>query len=127
MIEFKHADRQRHRVSPARLVQNDFRALEATIDEAIASGGELIGRMMRVGQLASLSPGDGQKAVEAAAACLNAGIQMRAHALDAHEELRSIAGRVRLRELGWGDLVDSPSSSSVKTTGVTALRVVDRS
>lgn len=116
---------RRERHSPVREVQNDIRLLEQHIDETLAGGSDLLARMLRTGKLAGVRPEDGQTAIEAAAACLQAGVAMRAHALDTHERLREITGLINLRELGWGDLVDSPSS---RTSGVgepaTSLRIV---
>lgn len=98
----------RLRHSPARVVQEEIRGLEQTIDEAIAGGGSLLARMVTVGTAAALPPSAGQAAIERAIACLSAGSTMRAEAIAVHDELRKISGKVDLRELGWGDLVNSP-------------------
>lgn len=108
---------QRSRRSPAREVQDDIRHLERTIDEAIAGGGTLLSRMLTAGSMAGLPPADGQAAIERTVACLDAGTSMRAEALAVHQQLREISGKIDLRELGWGGLVDSPSDARLATDG----------
>ena len=97
------------RRSPVREVQDEIRQMERSIDGALAENGELIAKMIRVGQVAKLSPAAGQKALERAIECLTAGTRMRALALATHEDLRGVVGKIDLRELGWGDMDDSPS------------------
>lgn len=105
------APRPRH--SPAREVQEDIRGLEQVIDDAIAGGGNLLHRMIQVGKAANVAPDAGQAVIERTIACLVAGSTMRAEALAVHSELRGITGKIDLRELGWGDLVNSPETALV--------------
>lgn len=113
--QLRLAPRSRH--SPARLVQEDIRYLERTIDEAIAGGGTLLSRMLAAGSMAGLAPAEGQAAIERTVACLGAGTSMRAEALAVHQQLREISGKIDLRELGWGGLVDSPSGARLAAEG----------
>lgn len=110
----------RPRRSPAREVQDDIRHLERTIDEALAGGGTLLSRMLTAGSMAGLPPADGQAAIERTLACLGAGTSMRAEALAVHQQLREISGKIDLRELGWGGLVDSPSDARLAADEPTA-------
>lgn len=119
--QLRLAPRSRH--SPARDVQEDICHLERTIDQAIAGGGTLLSRMLTAGSMAGLPPAEGQTAIERAVACLGAGTSMRAEALAVHQELREISGKIDLRELGWGGLVDSPSSVGPATDGPVAQAV----
>ncbi len=106
----------RPRQSPARVVQEEIRGLEKTIDTALAGGADLLSLMIRAGQVANLLPAESQAAIEHAIAGIEAGSTMRAQVLAVHGELRTISGQINLRELGWRDLVPSPETR--KTVGV---------
>jgi hypothetical protein len=104
------------RTSVARLVQRDIHGVEATIDNALSGGGSLLSRMIDAGQSAKLSPAQGQAAIDRVVAGIVAGRNMRAEFVAAHEELRTITGKVDLREMGWGDLVPSPAMNEDAAT-----------
>ena len=100
------------RASVARLVQIHIHGLEQTIDHALSGGGSLLTRMVDAGQAAKLSAGEGQAAIDRVVASIDAARTMRAEIVAAHDELRTIGGRINLREMGWGDLVPSPASAA---------------
>lgn len=97
------------RRSPVREVQDEIRQMERSIDGTLADNGALIAKMLRVAQVAKVKPETGQQALERAVECLTLGTRMRALAIQTHEDLREVVGKIDLRELGWGDLDESPS------------------
>jgi hypothetical protein len=94
--------------SPAREIQDQIRAMEGGIDQALADGGELIGKILRTGRIAGLHAVQVQRPIERVIASLTVGTQMRASIHGAHQDLRHLLKKIDLPELGWGDLGPSP-------------------
>jgi hypothetical protein len=89
-------------------VQIGINELKVTIDGALADGSRLMAEIITAGQEARVLPQTSQRAIERIHACLKAGLEMRALAVASHHDLRKIMGVLDLREVGWGDMGESP-------------------
>lgn len=104
-------------------VATQVRAVEDTIDSALASIAELQSRMIEVRTVSGTGVATGQPAFEELATALQALITARGGMARCHAELVDAKARIPgLRTVSWGDGDDCPESPS--KTARTDLRIV---
>lgn len=89
--------------SRGRRVQLGINALKSTIDDSLADGSRLLAEMIGAGREAGVLPQVSQRALERMHACVKAGLEMRALAIDTHHDLRKIMGQLDMEAVGFGD------------------------
>ena len=90
-------------------VATQVRAVEDSIDLALAEIGELQGKMIRVRSVAGIGAGTGHEAFEKLAGALQALVGARGSMVGCHAALVDAKGQVPgLRTVGFGDLGDCP-------------------
>jgi hypothetical protein len=106
--------------SAAYEVATQIRAVEDSVDSALAEIAELQARMMRVNAVATAGYGTIHPALQKVAAAVAALVDTRGAIVECHAALAEAKGRVPgLRTVGWGDDGDCPPA-----TAVSALRAV---
>jgi hypothetical protein len=102
-------------------VATQVRAVEETIDSALAEIAELQARIMRVNAVAGVGFGTIHPSLEKLATAVGGLIDTRGAIIACHEELAAAKTKVPgLREVSWGDGEDCPDRKIARTD----LRVV---
>src|SRR5690348_3421656 len=95
--------------SAAYEVATQIRAVEDSVDSALAEIVELQARMMRVNAVATAGYGTIHPALQKVAAAVAALVDSRGAIVECHAALAEAKGRVPgLRTIGWGDDGDCP-------------------
>lgn len=102
-------------------VATQVRAVEETIDNALAEIAELQARIMRVNALATAGVGTIHPTLQRLATAVNSLVETRGAIVACHEELATAKTKVPgLREVSWGDAEDCPERKIAHTD----LRIV---
>jgi hypothetical protein len=102
-------------------VATQVRAVEETIDSALAEIAELQARIMRVNSVAGVGYGTIHPTLEQLSAALTGLVESRGAVVACHAALAEAKGKVPgLRTVSWGDGDDCPQEKIAKTD----LRIV---
>jgi hypothetical protein len=99
--------RQEH-IEAGRMIAADLLALEARIDESIASGGRLPATMVEARMKANLPAAMGQDALLHTAKAFELMVQARKHVVQAHAALAHAGHDLGLVTTGFGDNHECP-------------------
>lgn len=102
-------------------VATQVRAVEQTIDSALAELAELQARIMRANSVAGVGFGTAHATLERVAAAVTGLVDTRGAILECHRALAEAKGQVPgLRTVSWGDGDDCPDQQIARTD----LRIV---
>lgn len=97
------------RASPARIVQDQLKQVEALYDDALAGSGEMIGKLIQAARDADVPLARIQKTLRLLSGSIAKGIDARGDTHRLHQDCHAILATLNLPELGWGDIGPSPA------------------
>lgn len=110
--------------STVRQAQLTMHAWKKSIDAALQEGGRLVAQVIAANEEAGLHPVHTQDALSEIVAGLSDTISLRGRAIRSHNDLGQVVGELDLKELGWGDFVNSPSVKTDMKRKMVKLRAI---